>query len=62
MDSRIEELQERIDDLAAFLDGQTIAVAEYSETLVRRLIEKITVYDEKLTVTFKSGMEIDVEK
>ena len=28
---------------------------------VRRLIEKITVYDEKLTVEFKSGLEIDVD-
>ena len=55
------ELQERIDDLAAFMDEQTAAVKEYSETLVRRLIEKITVYDEKLTVEFKSGLEIDVD-
>lgn len=55
------ELQERIDDLAAFMDEQTAAVTEYSETLVRRLIEKITVYDEKLTVEFKSGLEIDVD-
>ena len=40
------ELQERIDDLASFLDEQIEAVTEYSETLVRRLIEKITVYDD----------------
>lgn len=55
------ELQERIDGLAAFMDEQTAVVTEYSETLVRRLIEKITVYDEKLTVEFKSGLEIDVD-
>lgn len=55
------ELKERVDDLAAFLGEQTEALTEYSETLVRRLIEKITVYDEKLTVEFKSGLEIDVE-
>lgn len=55
------ELQERIEDLAGFLNNQTEAVTEYSETLVRRLIEKITVYDEKLTIEFKSGLEIDVE-
>ena len=36
-------------DLTSFLDGRTEAITEYSETLVRRLIEKITVYDEKLT-------------
>ena len=60
-ESKITELQERIDDLAAFLDGQVEAITEYSETLVRRLLEKITVYNEKLTVEFKSGLEIDVE-
>ena len=43
------------------MDEQTAAVTEYSETLVRRLIEKITVYDEKLTIEFKSGLEIDVD-
>lgn len=56
-----QEQQERMDDMAAFLDGQTEAITEYSEALVRRLIEKITVYDGKLTVAFKSDMEIDVE-
>ncbi|MGI6537835.1 MAG: integrase [Caldicoprobacterales bacterium] len=34
---------------------------EYDEQLVRRLIEKITVFDEKLTVEFKSGVELDVK-
>lgn len=55
------ERKERIDDLTAFLDGQTAAVTEYSEVLVRRLIEKITVYDNKLTVEFRSGFTIDVD-
>ena len=34
-----------MEDLIAFLDGQTEAVTEYSEPLARRLIEKITGYD-----------------
>ena len=55
------ELKERVDDLASFLDEQTEALTEYSETLVRRLIEKITIYDKKLTVEFKSGFSIDVD-
>lgn len=55
------ELIERLDNLAAFLDEQTEAITEYSEAMVRRLIAKITVYDEKLTVEFKSGLEIDVD-
>ncbi len=56
-----QELQERLEDLDNFLDEQTKAITEYSEELVRRLIEKITVYDEKLVVEFKSGLQIEVE-
>ena len=56
------DLQERMEDLISFLDEQTEAVAEYSEALTRRLIEKITVYDEKLVVEFKSGLTVEVEE
>ena len=31
------------------------------ETLVRRLIEKVTVYEDKFSVEFKSGITIDIE-
>ena len=55
------DLQERMEDLISVLDEQTEAVEEYSEALARRLIEKITVYDEKLVVEFKSGLTIEVE-
>ncbi len=55
------ELKERVDDLTSFLKERTEALTEYSETMVRRLIEKITIYDKKPTVEFKSGPEIDVE-
>lgn len=56
-----DDLQERMEDLISFLDEQTEAVTEYSEPLARRLIEKITVYDEKLVVEFKSGLTVEVE-
>lgn len=56
-----KDVQDRIEDLASFLDEQVEAVTEYSDTLVRRLIEKITVCDEMLIVEFKSGLEIEVE-
>ena len=47
--------------MMSFLDDQTEAVTEYSEPLARRLIEKITVYDEKMVVEFKSGLTVEVE-
>ena len=55
------DFQERMEDLISFLDEQTEAVEEYSEALARRLIKKITVYDEKLVVEFKSGLTVEVE-
>jgi hypothetical protein len=43
------------------LEEQVQAVTEYTDTLVRRLIERITVYDEMLVVEFKSGFSTEVE-
>ena len=37
------------------------ALAEYDEQLVRRLIEKATIYEDKFTVEFKSGVTVDIE-
>lgn len=56
-----KDIQDRIEDLASFLDEQVETVTEYSDTLVRRLIEQITVCDEKLIVEFKSGLEIEID-
>ncbi|MCD7883841.1 MAG: hypothetical protein LUI87_09115 [Lachnospiraceae bacterium] len=42
------------------LDEMGTAVTEYDESLVRKLIEKITVYDDHFTVEFKSGLETEV--
>lgn len=56
-----KDVTDRIEDISNFLDEQTGAITEYSDALVRRLIEKITVYDEALVVKFKSGLEITVD-
>ena len=56
-----KDVKDRIEDFATFLDEQTQTVTEYSDVLVRRLIERITVYDEMLVVEFKSGLEIEVD-
>ena len=37
-------------------------IEEYDETLVRRMIEKITVYEDRFTVEFKSGTSVDVKR
>jgi hypothetical protein len=44
-----------------FLSEQEYKMEEYDEQLVRKLIEKITVYEDKVTIELKSCVEIDVE-
>jgi len=56
-----EGLKQRIAEMQQFLAEQKGTIQEYDEQIVRKLIEKITVHDEKVTVVFKSGMEIDVK-
>ncbi len=46
--------------MSTFLKKQPPILAEYDEQLVRRLIEKVTIYENKFTVEFKSGLTIDV--
>ena len=57
-----EGLKQRIREMREFLEQQSTEVTEYDELLVRRLIEKITVYDERFEVEFKSGTKVDVER
>ena len=56
-----EGKRERIEEMMKFIHDQPVELQEYDEQLVRRLIEKITVFDEKLTVEFKSGVEFDIQ-
>lgn len=55
-------LRKRINEMRYFLQTQTSRITEYDELLVRRLIEKITVYNDKLIFEFKSGMTIDLKR
>lgn len=48
-------------ELEEFLDNQELEIESYDEDLVRKLIEKIVVYEEKLKVIFKSGLEVEIE-
>jgi len=56
-----QRIAEMTDFLTDFLNEQSCELEEYDEQLVRRLIEKVTVYDARIEVEFKSGVEIDVE-
>jgi site-specific DNA recombinase len=57
-----DELKKHIADMSAFLQEQPTVITEYDEQLVRRLIEKMTIYEDKFTVEFKSGVTVDVNE
>ena len=56
-----EGKRQRIAEMTDFLNEQSYELEEYDEQLVRRLIEKVTVHDDRIEVEFKSGISIDVE-
>jgi site-specific DNA recombinase len=57
-----DEQKKRIADMSTFLREQPTALTQYDEPLVRRLIEKVTIYEDKFTVEFKSGVTVDVDE
>ena len=57
-----EGLKQRIKEMREFLEQQSTEITEYDELLVRRLIERVTVYDERFEVEFKSGTKVNVDR
>lgn len=57
-----DELRKRIADMSTFLQEQPTAITEFDEQLIRRLIEKVTVHEDKFIVEFKSGLTVDIEE
>ena len=57
-----EETRKRIAELQDFIGSQQSEITEFDESLVRKLIQQITVYDDRFTVRFKSGLEIDLNE
>lgn len=57
-----DEKLSRITDLFDFLDEQPQRLTELDETLVRRLVQRITVFYDRVTVEFKSGVSVDIEE
>lgn len=55
------DLQERMNDMIAFLDEMPTMLTEYSDAITRRLVENITIFDEKIVVELKSGLQMEVE-
>lgn len=56
-----DEKLSRIMDLQDFIATQPTEVTEFDEKLVKRLIGKITVFEDKFSVEFRSGVSIKIE-
>ena len=61
-DAERDGRRQRIEEMRVFLREQANESLVYDEQLVRRIVEKVMVYEDRLTVEFKSGLEIDVER
>ena len=57
-DANREGARIRFAEMESFLSGQGTEVQEYDDALVRRLVETITIYDDRFKVKFKSGIEV----
>ena len=51
----------RIADTITFLNEQVCEMTEYDDKLVRQLVERVEVLGDKMTISFKSRLKIEVE-
>ena len=56
-----EEIMNRIKELQDFISGKGTDITEFNETLVKKLIEMITIYADHFTVELKSGITSDIK-
>lgn len=52
----------RITEMMEYLKEQDGDIENFDETLVRKMIEKVMVYEEKFTVEFKAGISLDIAR
>ena len=72
VDEQLAELQQKmvdnscdnalVDELGFQVDEMPAAITEYSEALARRLVDRITIFNEKIVVELKSGLTMEVEE
>jgi site-specific DNA recombinase len=55
-----EEAMKRIKGLQDFIGQQKTEVTEFDETLVQKLIQQVTVFQDHFNVEFKSGVSVDI--
>ena len=61
-DNAKTEHKKRIRELLKFIERQKSKVLVFDGSLVKKLLEKVTVYDDYLEFRFKSGVTVSIEK
>ena len=56
----LDNSKQRIAEMIQFLNEQDVEIKDFDEVLVRRMVEEVKVFDEHITVKFKSGIEIEI--
>jgi len=59
-DASLSGENERINELIGFIRNNKYRTLLYDDTLVRKLIQNVTVYEKHFVISFKSGIEIEV--
>lgn len=57
-----EGYKKRIEELQDFINEEDTELSEYDEKIVRNYIKEIRVFDNRLQVFFKAGIDIDITK
>lgn len=60
--ARMEGYKSRIKELGELLKKECTELTEYDEEMVRNYIKGIKVYDDRFTVSFKAGIDIDIQR
>ncbi|WP_423250789.1 recombinase family protein [Lactococcus lactis] len=53
--------KQRMSELLEFIDKSEQENLEFDEVLVRRLVERVEIFDECITIKFKSGIEVEIQ-
>lgn len=56
-----DEQIKRINELKQFIEQQDSEMTEFDESLARRWLKEIVVWDDRFSVELKSGVRIDIE-
>lgn len=63
IDSSVREgIKVRVEEMQQFLKEQATFITEYDDQLVRKLVDRITVFDDHFEIQFKSGATIHIHK